>query len=341
MRVSPLPSTFIKVFPRSLYTSLTELEIRFIGISIPLELILHKPLKLINMDFCGANLSVSNNSETEETKVYIEPKKTNSIISVKLLVSGAVKDSGWNLFPFVCAHLNLSFSLKPLFNTSIRLTFPENLRGYIAHSSISIGSKKYDFKSNSENRLDHESKGLVDEQITYFCTDDSNSEERVPIKIESYYRLSSHRILLLLVSPYVLGIPIIALWFFPYLNFPAKLSLTLSVIPLIYYTWTSASAYMRDIICLETAFYAILVFIWGFYIFMLQLFGSSTYLIIFIACTYLVLLYLVLQIFLQFRHRPIIEEEKIGIIWLDFFRKFCAWFYGFLDKISKRRQKRR
>ncbi|MEM1540364.1 MAG: hypothetical protein QXJ07_03155 [Candidatus Bathyarchaeia archaeon] len=330
-----MPSTFIKVFPHSLYTSLTEIIIRFVGYSTSIELILHNSLRLMDICFRGANVNVGHDSHAEETKISLEPIESARIITVKLLVSGAVKDSGWNLFPFVCAHINLKFSIKPLFNTRVHLIFPKNLRGYIAHSFISIGNKKYDFKSNSEWRLDQESRGLVDEQITYFCMNGTENEMLTRIEIESYYRLSSHRILLLLISPYVLGIPIIALWVFPYLSFLAKISLTLSIIPLIFYTWTSASAYMRDIICFESAFYAILILTWGFYILLLQSFGLSIYLIVFIACTYLIMLYFILEIFLRFRQRPIVEEKKTGIIWLDGFRKICGWFYKILDTISK------
>lgn len=293
----------------------------------------------MNIESHNANLYLSYDPKNEETKISLGPKSSKSVISAKLLIDGAVKDSGWNLFPFVCAHLNLKFTLKPCINARVRLVFPKNLRGYIAHSFIRIGDKKYDFQAHDKNKLSHESKGLNYEQITYFCSDDSEAIDHTPIEIESYYRLSSHRIILLLISPYVLGIPIIALWFFPYFNFLAKISLTLSVTPLIYYAWTNASAYMRDIICLESAFYVFLVLAWGLYILLLQLFESNTYIIIFITCTYLVLLYLVLRTFLQFRYCPIAEEKKTGIIWLDIFRKFCVWFYNVLDMLSKSAKK--
>lgn len=326
-----MTSTFITICPRSLYTSLTELNIKFLGI-LKQEITFSRPMKLIDIKSYNANLTVDYSSDGE-TKVLLESKQPKDIISVKLLVEGAVTDSGWNLFPFVCAHLNLKFTLRPCLNVRVRLIFPKNLRGYIAHSYINIGNKRYDFQNYNKYKLSHESKGLIDEQISYFCSDNEASVDPTSIRVESYYRLSSYRILLLLITPYILGIPIVALWFLPYLNFIAKISLTLSIIPLIYYTWIGASAYMRDLICLESIYYAVLLLIWGLYILLSQLFGSNIYLISFTAMTYLLLLYFILRIFLQFRYRPIVDMTKTGILWLDACSKLCTWIHILLQRI--------
>jgi hypothetical protein len=174
-----LPRIWLTVLPRSLYTSLTTLIIKVKGESFSLKF--NESYKVVDVEIRNGDLEFTSDGGQESILLF---RRKKGIMKIRLLVDGAVRDVGWDLFPFTNAHFNLSFKLSPYRHASIRIVFPKGLRGYVRRSYIRCGTREYKFNGNYT--LKHESKGLREEQISYFCFDENISQEAIKYRSKHF-----------------------------------------------------------------------------------------------------------------------------------------------------------
>ncbi|MGA3405846.1 MAG: hypothetical protein ABSD49_08960 [Candidatus Bathyarchaeia archaeon] len=191
----------------------------------------------------------------------------------------AVQDSGWDLYPLVSGHVNLEMTLGPYDRLRLRLRFPKGCRGYIHHSQIKIQSNSYDFTSEAKDagrNLDHDIYGIRDLQISYILIDDVKKSMQATIEVNSYFRQAFVSLSGSFLLPFLIGFPIILVWGFPGLDLLARMSFTLSAIPLVFSMWyRTLSSGSQDVLSLMDGIYAFLAIVWAGYALLFQALGTS------------------------------------------------------------------
>jgi hypothetical protein len=200
-------------------------------------------------------------------------------ITVSLLLSESVQDSGWDLYPLVAGHLKLDLALDPYRTLRFRVNLPKGCRAYIRHSFVKVQGISYDFSKeaiSAGRALTHEVAGTRDLEVSFALVLNNRELEARTIEVDIYFRQAFVSLAGAFLLPYLIGFPIILVWGFPGVDPGTRLTLTLSAIPVVFSMWyRTLSSGIQDILSLMDGIYIFLALVWTAYAVFFQTQGAS------------------------------------------------------------------
>jgi len=260
------PYIYIRATPDSLYTS-------FITLSVTIypnhkisrcSVILSSKFNIINAETEGGKI------ETISPRVAVIRFSVNEdVINFKLKIEGALEDSGDVNFPLISAKLQVAFLLEiepeAPYNVRVQIYFPKDCKGYINYSSIRVGDQKYTFDKR-EYRLNHVTDGYPETIVSYYTPSIKRSQSSVKIEMETYYRPSFLLFLPSLLFPSMLGLPIVAIWAYPGLEYIQRVLFMIPIFSIIFTIWyKTAPVGMVRLPCLLNHIYVFWTLVWVSY----------------------------------------------------------------------------
>ncbi len=299
---------FLTISPESLYSSPARIKAKiYLRKRAPYTLSFPKELQILDVGVSSVATHVAYRiiEDAVRRSIQLTARKAGEIF-LNILVSGAVQDSGWDLYPLVSGHVGFSMTLDSYKTLRVSLMFPRGCRGYIHHCSISVLDTTYDFSSEAiaaGHGLNHEIFGMRELEISYSLADNRQQLNPVTLRIDSYFRQAFISLAGSFLLPFLVGFPIILVWGFPGLEPIARLTFTLSAVPLVFSMWyRTLLSGIQDILSLMDGVYAFLVIVWAAYAIFYQTVGSSIGLVT-LAPYFGLILYSVILLF-GFRAHP-------------------------------------
>jgi hypothetical protein len=271
----------LTVSPESLYHSATRLTARIcLNGAGTYNLSFPESLQLTSVDVTSTVGATSWQVLETENKRMVQLRNTQpGEITVNLLVSEAVQDSGWDLYPLVAGHLKLNLGLDSYRTLRFRVSLPKGCRGYIRHSSVKVHGLSYDFsrKTISAGRgLMHEVSGMRDLEVSFALVHNNISSQPLLLEADIYFRQTFISLSGAFLLPYLIGFPIILVWGFSGIDPGTRLTLTLSAIPVVFSMWyRTLSTGIQDILSLMDGIYIFLALVWTSYAIFFQTQGTS------------------------------------------------------------------